>query len=298
MFNFLAVFQREEAVKANELERDVNGLIQRDTQKKKFKDRSLIIEHYSLLLQSGKINVARFLKTMTNMDNKIAFEEHEYPVLDLTQIDFQTEADCDKVRSLLKRTESIDSAPLVMNSDISPQIEIVVPEPLNTPILTRGKARKAALSKSKESTSKITRKRKADEPADGTRTNKRMANLTSKRTGPITRGRMAEESIEEAEGNSVIDLATELSSSGTELSRLHDKFQTILKQSASARLKTSSACIMDCGRPRATLLLPCKHQPTCNQCFVLYKVYVQNNGRTTFCPICKTDVLSHIAVTD
>lgn len=38
--------------------------------------------------------------------------------------------------------------------------------------------------------------------------------------------------------------------------------------------KKSSNCLMNCGRPKATILFPCIHQSTCNACFVLWKLHL------------------------
>lgn len=112
----MTVFQREEAIKTNELERDVSGLIQKDTRKRKFKDRSLIIEHYSRQFRDEKISVTRFLKTMINMDNKVVFQEHEYPTLDLDEIDFINTEEREKMRALLGKPNGNDQDPVVMST--------------------------------------------------------------------------------------------------------------------------------------------------------------------------------------
>lgn len=115
IFNFMATFQREEVVKSDELERDVDGLIQPDKRKKKYKDRSMIIEQYSQLLKNENISVARFLKTMVNMDNKITFLEHEYPILELEDIDFKTVEDLTRFKEILKQNPgATDEIPVVV----------------------------------------------------------------------------------------------------------------------------------------------------------------------------------------
>lgn len=86
----MAAFQKEELVKSNELERA--GLIQRDTRRKMYKDRSLKIEFYSQQLADNKISVKRFMKLMCNMDNKIIFNDNEFPVLEVDEIEHTLES--------------------------------------------------------------------------------------------------------------------------------------------------------------------------------------------------------------
>lgn len=148
----MAVFQREEVVKANELERDINGLIQRDSRKKLYKDRSAKIEHYSLLLKDEKINVKRFLKIMAHIDNKIVFAENEFPVLDADEIEFDDSRDKDLYTDIVKNlngnasvqandeTPTTSTAPIVTSKDSSDTLEQPQSQP---PVLTRSKARKA-----------------------------------------------------------------------------------------------------------------------------------------------------------
>lgn len=36
--------------------------------------------------------------------------------------------------------------------------------------------------------------------------------------------------------------------------------------------KDSMECIIGCGRNKAMLLLPCQHQHTCKECWLIYKI--------------------------
>lgn len=156
MFNFLSVWQREELIKTDELERDVTGLIQKDTRKKKFRERSEIIRQYSQFLQDDKISVGRFLVTMANMDSKIVFDEQEYPALDLDEIEFECPDDSNKMREYLKQTVgSNDSDPIIYSSPTKSNENITTgykkinaskakSKPNLPPVLTRSKARKLA----------------------------------------------------------------------------------------------------------------------------------------------------------
>lgn len=75
-----------------------------------------MIEHYSRLLRDEKLSIGRFLTIMANMDNKIVFEEHEYPPLDVDEIEFETSDELEKVKVLLGLSTATDSSPVVLNS--------------------------------------------------------------------------------------------------------------------------------------------------------------------------------------
>lgn len=155
----MVVFQKEEVVKTNELERDVNGLIQRDTRKKFYKDRSAKIEHYSLLLRDEKINVKRFLKIMANVDNKIVFLESDFPMLDIDEIDFENTNDKELFSDILKNLNENSAAdPNSPTVSIEPSTSTLEQPQTKSqpPVLTRSKARKATQQKDHPSSSLLT----------------------------------------------------------------------------------------------------------------------------------------------
>lgn len=149
------------------------GLIQKDTTKKVYKDRSAKIEHYSLMLRDGKINEKYFLKIMANVDNKIVFDEAEFPNLDVDEIEFADDADKDLYIDILKQSNakgsasssdavpvngsasSSDAVPVVGSASSSDEVPVVlsttntdpesvtVTSPKSPIILTRSKSRKA-----------------------------------------------------------------------------------------------------------------------------------------------------------
>lgn len=143
------MFQKEELVKANELERDFAGLIQKDTKKKLYKDRSAKIEFYSLLLRDEKISEKHFLKMMANVDNKIVFNEAEFPVLDLDEIEFADDTDKNLYNDMLKESisndlvQSSDSIPVVLSEPVTAPENVTVTSPKQPSVLTRSQARKA-----------------------------------------------------------------------------------------------------------------------------------------------------------
>lgn len=287
------MYQKEEVVKTNELERDISGLIQKDTRKKKYKERSLVIEHYSQLLSKNKIRIGRFLQMMANMDNKIIIQEHEYPILNSEDIEFESTEDLNDFNTLMNPSaDTINDTSAVMfanPSGISNASETVATKrryakkKSNTStVLTRAKVRKLALQESSAG------KKRTASDVD-------ISDIdSSDATDPMTtnapkRAKERSESIDPRAGIT-------LSAATLEIERLNKHFEKIYNREVEVHLNTE--CVMDCKRPRGTVLLPCQHQPTCNQCFVLWRVFVDQKGdnRTTFCPFCRTQITSTIVV--
>lgn len=106
-------------------------------------------------MQDGKISVGRFLITMANMDNKIVFDEQEYPAIDLDELEFECSDDLDKMREYLKQPVDNDSDPLVYSESTKSNENITTTSKTlkstktksksdMPPVLTRSKARKLA----------------------------------------------------------------------------------------------------------------------------------------------------------
>lgn len=74
-FNFVETLQREEAIKADQLDRDVKGIVQQDKRKRFYKQRSKLIEKYSNDLENNKLNYKQFINIMANVENNILFSE-------------------------------------------------------------------------------------------------------------------------------------------------------------------------------------------------------------------------------
>lgn len=275
----MAVFQKEELVKANELERDFAGLIQKDTQKKFYKDRSAKIEHYSLMLRDEKISEKHFLKIMANMDNKIVFDEAEYPVLDLDEIEFADNTEKNLYNDILKESvsnnsaQSSDTIPVVLSEPATTPENVAVTSPEKPSILTRSKARKAlkenVTEKALPAPTKRNTKRRAEEKdsEDATETGN-----STKRSKVCQGGQDAIEKLEKI-FDDIIDKKFEITSN-------------------------SSKCIMNCDRLKAMLLLPCKHQPTCKPCYVLWKMHVNEKKLDVFCPVCQVVITDQIPIAD
>lgn len=286
MFNFISVFQREEVVKCNELERDVTGLIQKDTRKKKYKDRAVVIEHFSRLLESKKISVRQFLSMMSNMDNKIAFGEHEFPALDIGDFEFETATEQERFEQILQKPN--DAAPIPAKSSLKRKRTKKIVSDQDTPVLTRSKARKAQQQELSAVTSSIQletaqpRKRSANEAALNDEIEEQSSHHVKRATGV----------------DSDLYAVTELMSSSAELDRLQKKFDEIISGTVENDLMKQVHCIMGCGRSKGTVLIPCKHQPTCNQCYVLWRLFLAKKNKDVICPSCKNEVISTIVVCD
>lgn len=254
-------------VKTNELERDVAGLVQKDTRKKKFKDRSLVIEHYSKLLKDDKIRVGRFLQIMANMDNKVVIQEHEYPLVSDTD---------DTTPVVLATTSEVSEIVLVSKRKYTKKTQ----NTHKSTVLTRSKARKAAVQGQS-----VSKKRRIDECVESEEDQTNTVKKAKESTEPIV-----------CDENNDLEAVTTLTSTTIEIDRLHKHFEKIYNRKVNVTLDIK--CVMGCGRPKGTVLLPCQHQPTCNQCFVMWRVFVDQKGKsqTVFCPFCRKKVTNCIAV--
>lgn len=224
---------------------------------------------------------------MANMDNKIAFQEHEYPVLDNSdgQIE-QTDSDDDIPIDFNAKTRDCE----VIETSHSKTNKNQVSRPT-----TRTRSRK---EKSKQLTCE--KKHMNDKTTAPTKTRKRRAkdiyndDNNEQMIPPLAKRTTT--SIEST--NNSLDAVTELTSTTLEINRLHDKFKKIFEEKENVELDRSAICIMGCQRNKSTVLLPCRHQPTCKQCFVMWKIFIDQFKKETFCPICKVCVSTTIVIND
>lgn len=232
---------------------------------------------------------------MANMDNKIVFDEHEFPTFDVDEVEVSSSHDAHQLESATKQPASdcIDDIPVIAgNITTGPEI-IVSSQPRKTTarapekktkknpvVLTRSKARKAALEQQAN-----------------------MAIATNQTTLQITTraSKRRNEEIEQPQSKRVVtdsdlEAVTNATSSTMEVNRLYEQFEKLFGGDFECNRSRDAYCIMGCKRAKATVLLPCQHQPTCNQCFVLWKVFVDQKKKNVFCPSCKIDVKKHISV--
>lgn len=99
--------------------------------------------------------------------------------------------------------------------------------------------------------------------------------------------------------DSDLEAVTSLTSFENEFTALHILFEKIVVGSLTIKNDAKNVnCVMRCGRLKATVFLPCKHQIVCNECFVLFKLYVCNKKKNMFCPLCKLKITSNIAISN
>lgn len=128
-----------------------------------------------MLLKDDEIKVKQFLKIMANIDNKIIFNEGEFPVIDPDEIKFSDDIDKDLYKNILKESnssnlaQSSDPIPVVLSTSTATSENVNVTSPKPSTILTRSKARKALKKKDLLSNEVLTlpknrnNKRRADE---------------------------------------------------------------------------------------------------------------------------------------
>lgn len=93
---------------------------------------------------------------------------------------------------------------------------------------------------------------------------------------------------------------TRITRSGSVAKRIRERFDDIERQAVFDVDPNSIECIMECGRRKSTILLPCRHQHTCEQCWFLWKVHQINdyknddedddNRSKPTCPVCREGV--------
>lgn len=305
----MTTFQKEEAVKTNELERDVNGFIQKDTRKKKYKDRSMKIEFYSHQLNENKISVKRFLKLMCHVDNKIVFDEGDYPVLDPNELEFESLEDLKEYENIIAGTDLIE---ITMKDRLEPDDVIdITTETITAEKVTTGRATRKRVTTKRATTKRAATEEAVENSTVLTRSKARklasaaqQGVTTDASTGSKSKRQRDESLDSENNSNSKkstndlnIDGDTFLQSSSNELVRLTAIFHDICEEKLIIA-SDSRDCVMGCGRGKGTVLLPCKHQPTCRQCYVMWNVFLDEDKKSRFCPICKCCVVNHIAVAD
>lgn len=96
--------------------------------------------------------------------------------------------------------------------------------------------------------------------------------------------------------DSDLEAVTELTSSALHIFELHKRFDEIIEERYTPAKTTQ--CIMQCGREKGTLLMPCKHNVTCKQCYVLWKLFCSSKKKHVFCPHCKKKVKDNIMIND
>lgn len=105
-----------------------------------------------------------------------------------------------------------------------------------------------------------------------------------------------------------IEVMARMTRSGASTQKILKRFRDIENEPPEQYDKDSMFCIMGCGRKKNAILLPCRHQHTCERCWFMYKVHqinsipddafddidsddeVHDNHLKPKCPMCKTPV--------
>lgn len=67
-----------------------------------------------------------------------------------------------------------------------------------------------------------------------------------------------------------IELYDKVTRSGSSLRRIKAAIENVTQNSTFD--KDSMECILGCGRNKSMLLLPCQHQHTCKECWLIWKI--------------------------
>lgn len=112
------------------------------------------------------------------------------------------------------------------------------------------------------------------------------------------------ENKEESSINSE-NLFNRVTRSGSIVQRITEKIKQIEQQNVLS-LQDSMECLVGCGRKKSLLLLPCRHQYTCEYCWIIWKIQQtkqipddifdhslnddEENMLKPKCPVCKSPV--------
>lgn len=80
-----------------------------------------------------------------------------------------------------------------------------------------------------------------------------------------------EESTEESDTNSNTNIFARVTRSGGAFNKIIQAIQAIDAGNFIIE-KDSMECIMGCGKNKSMLLLPCQHQHTCKECWLIWKI--------------------------
>lgn len=131
-------------------------------------------------------------------------------------------------------------------------------------------------------------------------------NLPNRKCSVVLEKYSAHDKPDELDSSSDIDsqeIMLKITRNGSALARVRERFNEILRCGLGDIDVNSIECIMGCGKKKSTILLPCRHQHTCESCWFLWKVHQINNMTPVFlndsvddnelkpkCPYCKTGV--------
>lgn len=101
------------------------------------------------------------------------------------------------------------------------------------------------------------------------------------------------------------EIMLKITRNGSAIERIRKIFDEILNREEFVDNISTMECIMGCERKKSTILLPCRHQHTCEPCWFLWKIHQINKMSTVYenddiddddddlkpvCPVCKVGV--------
>lgn len=252
-YHFCEKLQVEELVSTEDLEKYVNGTIPRTYQRPFLKKRSELIQKYSLRLKNGQIDPYLFLKTMANIKNKIIYSDTD---ISLHSIEVEMSIG----------TQLMEGFEAGKNASDDDQFEEVLyaqiendESPLNVSTIQSDENQRVTRSKRKasEMQSNISKRRAID--------------------------------IDESDDANNIDIFVSITEKGAILSEIEKKIHEIKINGINS---TSTKCVLCCKAKQSMVLLPCRHQITCEQCWV---IWADGNSKPN-CPKCKNRVKQTINI--
>ncbi|XP_031621917.1 uncharacterized protein LOC116339967 [Contarinia nasturtii] len=301
-FHFCEALQKEELVIAQQLENYIEGTVQREKQPKYLKKRNIAIKKYSLMLQNKEITPTVFLATMANKKNRILYADEDISLNDVEVKILQGSELYGGNDDVVY--EEIDESSEVSDSDI----DIFIDE--KEPVKTRATRNNAEVMSDRGITGRVTRSKRngrnnsVEHPCSSSNTPPVMGQVT--RSNKNGRSNSSTSSNVQNESDTD-DIFCRLTRSGTALNKIKAAINIINTQSASFD-ENSMECILGCGRNKAMLLLPCQHQHTCKECWLIWKIEnlkkincdVFNSSQyddsvmQPKCPVCRTTVNKEI----
>lgn len=294
-FAFVESLQKEEAMKSDEFERDVSGTPQRDDRKNLYKKRAEMIETYSDKLSSGKINWKYFVNVMSNLNNKILYEDNEM-FLNKTDVDMADDM------ALIEGDDTQESIESLIQMQNEHQFEAQT----NGANMTQ-----QTMSDAPEGTNKRKRTKKANNQNIGDnqsapKRKKKQTKTTHGKSTPgkkkSTKARTEKSTPQSATDSDSVDfeLMDRVTRNGSTILRLQKRFEQIENQ-AEIPDPQGFLCVICCERKKSMILYPCLHQHTCEPCWFFWKVRQLNkiksydedlDDESTMpkCPMCRQSV--------
>lgn len=293
-FAFVESLQKEEAMKTDEFQRDVNGTPQRDGRKLLYKKRAEMIETYSAQLSSGKINWKYFVNVMSNLNNKILYDDSE---MFLTETDIESAASTLLVESSeSEKGNDFDIETQSENRAQNDQFDAHADE-----TNSKQKPKKTTKKATKRSQSKTTNHENGEDRQPAAK-RMQIQETTSK-----SKRKSTEKTNGSNSGSSMVQIPLDrMTRNGSTVLKIQQRFDEMEKRNEIPDAQ-SFHCIICNERKKSVVLYPCLHQHTCEPCWFQWKVRQLNNissyngdsddeATMPKCPVCRQSVAEAKAV--